>query len=159
VIGSGKHSSLLRYGNDYCRKKFYITGPKGSPWINTLSRIFVNYDRKKFYNIWPSVLSNMHQGVLVSALLLLTLLSFTRAGPSPLGLSKTRANHVPPEADLRRNRHKWVWPNSFYDIPKYRYPYYNEHGIGKLLYGFGGKDLYKYSVFRPIDGYLREQCL
>ena len=75
--------------------------------------------------------------------------------PMPLGLSKVRATHVPPEADLRRNLHKWVWPNSFYDIPKYRYPYYDEHGNGKLLYGFGGKDLYKYSVFKPIDGYLK----
>ncbi len=27
VIGSGKHSSLLRHGNNYCRKKFYSTGP------------------------------------------------------------------------------------------------------------------------------------
>jgi hypothetical protein len=27
--GSGKHSSLLRYGNNYCRKKFYSTGPWG----------------------------------------------------------------------------------------------------------------------------------
>jgi hypothetical protein len=28
VIGSGKHSSLLRYGNNYCRKKFYSTSPR-----------------------------------------------------------------------------------------------------------------------------------
>ncbi len=35
MIGSGKHSSLLRYGNNYCRKKFYSTGP----WT------------KKFYDI------------------------------------------------------------------------------------------------------------
>ncbi len=28
-MGSGKHSSLLRYGNNYCRKKFYSTGPSG----------------------------------------------------------------------------------------------------------------------------------
>jgi hypothetical protein len=27
VIGSGKHSSLLQYGNNYCHKKFYSTGP------------------------------------------------------------------------------------------------------------------------------------
>jgi hypothetical protein len=26
-IGSGKHSSLSQYRNNYCRKKFYITGP------------------------------------------------------------------------------------------------------------------------------------
>jgi hypothetical protein len=27
VLGSGKLSSLLRYGNNYCHKKFYSTGP------------------------------------------------------------------------------------------------------------------------------------
>ncbi len=26
--GSGKHFSLLRYGNNYCRKKFYSAGLK-----------------------------------------------------------------------------------------------------------------------------------
>ncbi len=26
--GSGKHSSLLRYGNNYCRKKFFSLGPR-----------------------------------------------------------------------------------------------------------------------------------
>ncbi len=26
---NGKHSSLLQYGNNYCRKKFYSTGPRG----------------------------------------------------------------------------------------------------------------------------------
>jgi hypothetical protein len=30
VIESGKHSSLLPYGNNYCRKKFYSTGTWGS---------------------------------------------------------------------------------------------------------------------------------
>ena len=94
----------------------------------------------------------------VSALVVLVLVAVTsvvEAVPSPLGLSKIRATHVPPQADQRRNLHKWVWPNSYYDIPKYRYPYYDEHGVGKLVYGFGGKDLYKYTVFKPIDGYLR----
>jgi hypothetical protein len=28
VIGSGKQSSLLQYGNNYCRKNFYSKGPK-----------------------------------------------------------------------------------------------------------------------------------
>jgi hypothetical protein len=27
VLGTANHSSLLRYGNNYCRKKFYNTGP------------------------------------------------------------------------------------------------------------------------------------
>jgi hypothetical protein len=29
VTDNGKPSSLLRYGNKYCRKKFYSTGPRG----------------------------------------------------------------------------------------------------------------------------------
>ncbi len=101
-------------------------------------------------------MSQLQNRLLLSlCVVLFTLVTFVICVPNPLGLSRTRANHVPPEADLRRNLHKWVWPNSYYDIPKYRYPYYDEHGNGKLLYGFGGKDLYKYSVFKPIDGYLR----
>ncbi len=28
--GSGQHSSLLQYGNNYCLKKFYSTGPHES---------------------------------------------------------------------------------------------------------------------------------
>jgi hypothetical protein len=28
VIGSGKPSSLIPYGNNYCCKKFYSTGPR-----------------------------------------------------------------------------------------------------------------------------------
>ncbi len=30
VNTSGKHASLLRYGNNYCRKKIYSTGSAGS---------------------------------------------------------------------------------------------------------------------------------
>ncbi len=29
VIDSGKHSSLIQYGNNYCRKKSYSTGSTG----------------------------------------------------------------------------------------------------------------------------------
>jgi hypothetical protein len=31
--GGGKHYNLLQYGNNYCRKKFYSTGPKERPDI------------------------------------------------------------------------------------------------------------------------------
>jgi len=38
VNGNGKHSSLLRYGNNYCRKKVLSTGP----WlIKTKARVFI----------------------------------------------------------------------------------------------------------------------
>ncbi len=33
VIRSGKHSSLLLYGNNYCCKKFYSTGPAGGSFF------------------------------------------------------------------------------------------------------------------------------
>jgi len=36
--------------------------------------------------------------------------------------------------------------------PKYRYPYYDENGKGKLLYGYGGSDLYQYKAYSPLEG-------
>ncbi|KAH8373076.1 hypothetical protein KR009_011480, partial [Drosophila setifemur] len=36
--------------------------------------------------------------------------------------------------------------------PKYRYPYYDEHGRGKLLYGYGGPELYQYKTYTPLEG-------
>jgi hypothetical protein len=73
----------------------------------------------------------------------------------PVGLSRTKATHVRPDGDKRKL--KFVWPNSYYDIPNYRFPFYDEHGTGKLLYGFGGEKLYKYSIFKPIEGYYRRR--
>jgi len=32
VIGSGKHSSLSRYGNNYCRKSFIVQAPGLMPY-------------------------------------------------------------------------------------------------------------------------------
>jgi len=46
-----------------------------------------------------------------------------------------------------------ILPNSYYSRPKYRYPYYDKSGKGYLLYGYGGKDLYEYSIFKPLEGY------
>ena len=48
-----------------------------------------------------------------------------------------------------------VIPNTYYDVPKHRYPYYDENGTGRLLYGYGGKKLYKYTVFKPLEGYFK----
>lgn len=36
--------------------------------------------------------------------------------------------------------------------PKYRYPYYDENGVGRLLYGYGDDKLYQYKVFTPLEG-------
>ncbi len=49
MIGSCKHSSLLWYGNNYCCKKFYSTGP----W--TLALVMwprFNFFFQKFYNFF-----------------------------------------------------------------------------------------------------------
>ncbi|KAA0202545.1 hypothetical protein HAZT_HAZT008815 [Hyalella azteca] len=50
--------------------------------------------------------------------------------------------------------YKKLYP--FYDRPRYRYPYYDAEGNGELLYGYGGKRLYSYSVFLPVEGYYRK---
>jgi hypothetical protein len=41
VIASGKHSSLLRYNNNYCHKKLYSTGP--------LSKNLSNFILQNYY--------------------------------------------------------------------------------------------------------------
>ncbi|CAL4111201.1 unnamed protein product [Meganyctiphanes norvegica] len=43
----------------------------------------------------------------------------------------------------------------YYQRPNYRYPFYDGAGNGELLYGYGGKKLYRYTVFKPVEGYLR----
>ncbi|KAL9916087.1 uncharacterized protein LOC119636728 [Glossina fuscipes] len=40
----------------------------------------------------------------------------------------------------------------YFERPKYRYPYYDENGRGKLLYGYGGSDLYQYKTYTPLEG-------
>lgn len=44
-------------------------------------------------------------------------------------------------------------PNTYFSKPRFRYPYYDRGGKGYLLYGYGEKDLYEYSVFKPLEGY------
>lgn len=73
----------------------------------------------------------------------------------PLGKSRYRATHVPPERFSLKKL--FVWPNTFYDVPRHRYPYYDKRGNGKLLYGYGGQTLHEYSVFRPLEGYFRRR--
>ncbi|KAG5885041.1 hypothetical protein JTB14_033360 [Gonioctena quinquepunctata] len=44
-------------------------------------------------------------------------------------------------------------PNfQYFERPKYRYPYYDENGVGRLLYGYGDDKLYQYKVFSPLEG-------
>ena len=74
---------------------------------------------------------------------------------SPLGKSRLKATHVNPEGGKFDLRKLLIWPNTYYDKPLHRYPYYDENGSGRLLYGYGGSDLYKYSVFKPLEGYFK----
>lgn len=89
----------------------------------------------------------------------LTIFLGAKAEPmaKPLGVSNIIANNGDGSVDqpFSNLRSLFVMPNTYYDIPKHRYPYYDENGRGRLLYGYGGKKLYKYSVFRPIEGYFR----
>ncbi|KAG6801370.1 hypothetical protein HZU73_03491 [Apis mellifera caucasica] len=44
-------------------------------------------------------------------------------------------------------------PNfQYFERPKYRYPYYDENGRGKLLYGYGGPELYQYKTYSGLEG-------
>ena len=65
-----------------------------------------------------------------------------------------RALHMPKE------KFQWkkffIIPNTYYDKPRNRYPYYDAKGIAKqTLYGYGGQTLYKYDNFHPLEGYFR----
>ena len=73
----------------------------------------------------------------------------------PLGKSATKATHIRPQqrSVMDNLRRLFVLPNTYYDIPRHRYPYYDEKGTGRLLYGYGGRTLYKYSIFKPLEGY------
>jgi hypothetical protein len=88
------------------------------------------------------------------AFVVVLLVIVSTALASPLGRSRFRATHVPPEK-RKTFKEVLVWPNSYNDIPRYRYPYYDKHGRGQLVYGYGGQNLYKYSVFRPLEGFFR----
>ncbi|KAK4298430.1 hypothetical protein Pmani_029222 [Petrolisthes manimaculis] len=52
-----------------------------------------------------------------------------------------------------RKVYELIYP--FYQRPRYRYPFYDHQGNGELLYGYGGRKLFKYTVFKPVEGYLR----
>lgn len=50
------------------------------------------------------------------------------------------------------HKDKWLQSDLILNRPKYRYPYYDEHGRGKLLYGYGGPELYQYKSYSPLEG-------
>ena len=89
--------------------------------------------------------------VLLSSSLLILML--VEAGP--LGKSKLKATHVNADNDKFSLSKLFIWPNTYYDRPRHRYPYYDQNGTGRLLYGYGGRTLYKYSVFKPLEGYFK----
>ncbi|XP_037802852.1 uncharacterized protein LOC119597364 [Penaeus monodon] len=52
-----------------------------------------------------------------------------------------------------RKIYELIYP--YYQRPKYRYPFYDHQGKGELLYGYGGPQLFRYTVFKPVEGFLR----
>ncbi|XP_011503653.1 PREDICTED: uncharacterized protein LOC105366793 [Ceratosolen solmsi marchali] len=40
----------------------------------------------------------------------------------------------------------------YFERPQYRYPYYDENGKGRLLYGYGGSHLYQYKIYNTLEG-------
>ncbi|CAG0924829.1 unnamed protein product [Notodromas monacha] len=59
-------------------------------------------------------------------------------------------------ADIDHDEHFATEYRSSRQRSKIRYPYYDKYGRGKLLYGYGGPDLYEYTAFKPIDGYYKK---
>ena len=50
-----------------------------------------------------------------------------------------------------------IFGNAYYHHPKYRYPYYDSKGVGRLAYGYGGRKLYEYTTFTGIEGFYRRK--
>ncbi|KAG7173169.1 hypothetical protein Hamer_G008704 [Homarus americanus] len=71
--------------------------------------------------------------------------------PPPSFTYGKRPAHVP-DPKLRKV-YELIYP--YYQRPRYRYPFYDHEGNGELLYGYGGPRLYKYTIFKPVEGYLR----
>ncbi len=93
---------------------------------------------------------------LLVALAFAVLASVSLADPvsSPVQRARLRATHVPPE---RTNLRQYLTiPNTYYDRPRFRYPYYDQRGVGRLLWGYGGQTLYKYDTFQPLEGHFRK---
>ena len=57
---------------------------------------------------------------------------------------------------MKSQIHGFVNLDKIVFLKPFRYPYYNKYGEGKLIYGYGGQDLYRYSVFKPLDGYFKK---
>ena len=88
-------------------------------------------------------------------LFVLLSICLTCGTPTPLGVASFKAYHVPPEKSTFSLSKLFIWPNTYYDKPRHRYPYYDKDGNGELVYGYGGRSLYKYSIFRPLEGYFK----
>jgi len=46
--------------------------------------------------------------------------------------------------------------NSYFDRPKYRFPYYSPKGIGaSSRYGYGNQDVFNYTEFSILEGHYK----
>lgn len=46
-----------------------------------------------------------------------------------------------------------VLPYPYFQKPRYRFPVYDRNGRGSLFYGYGGREVYEYKSFTPIEGH------
>lgn len=61
-------------------------------------------------------------------------------------------NIFPNKAQYEKTSNGAVIVIIFVFRPRYRYPYYDENGKGKLLYGYGGPELYQYKTYSALEG-------
>ncbi|CAG0922216.1 unnamed protein product [Notodromas monacha] len=65
--------------------------------------------------------------------------------------------HLPLSVEAAKGRDKKIYKlYPYYWKSNTRFPYYDKYGRGKLLYGFGGPELYEYTAFKAIRGYYRK---
>ncbi|XP_076053327.1 uncharacterized protein LOC143032435 [Oratosquilla oratoria] len=109
------------------------------------------------------------QLVLLCTLMLLLLLQWATLSLGDSAVGEYVPYHSPQVApylhkdqapvELRDSNLKKVYEviYPYYQRPRYRYPFYDVYGNGELLYGYGGSRLFRYTVFKPVEGYLRRR--
>ncbi|XP_032665354.1 uncharacterized protein LOC116841480 [Odontomachus brunneus] len=106
-------------------------------------RLFVSRDTNPKFYCDRSNAPNFQSSTMASSASLLTVIALITFTALFLPLINGSAATIPePKA-----------PNfQYFERPKYRYPYYDENGRGKLLYGYGGPELYQYKVYSALEG-------
>lgn len=94
---------------------------------------------------------------LLVSVLIVTLVTADEANYGPYGAHPDyRYGKRPPSVRDPKLRKVYELFYPYYQKPNYRYPFYDNSGNGELLYGYGGQKLFRYTVFKPVEGYLRK---